>query len=730
MKKLIETALPLSEIRASGLRERTGAAGHPANLHMWWGRSPLVSTKAALTAALVDAPDSQEELLQRLERIQTGSYTEFGEKPTIFDPFSGFGGIPLIAQELGLPVVAGDLNPVAVMLTKAAAEIPSRFSNLPPVNAMSLFKDYTGVTGLAEDVAYYGEWMIQRAKEKLQAIYPSEPEGVPVAWIWARTVKCPNPACGCQMPLASSYILAGKTGNEIWAEPIADNEGIHFEIRSGECPKEQLSNKIGKNGAIFKCPVCGSLTTDSYVKQMGLEHQIGAQMMAVVVDNPSGKRYFAPNEKQEAAANVPVPEDIPHGDIPDNAHWFSPPGFGFNSYSDLFSPRQLTFLTTICDLLIEVQDKVASDALASGMSATGGSLSEGGSGALAYGQAVSVYLAFVLDKLADSNSTICTWRTTGGSLRNTFGRQAIPMTWTFAEGNPFSGITGNFDTALKNVVNAIKKLPCGSEVTVYQGDAATTAYPENVLICSELPYYHAIGYAHLSDYFYIWMRRGLKNIFPELFIQLVTSKSELSTVEKYFGRPLADCEKEYEAKLRSVFEKMYQASNQKYPTLLFYEFHKADLAACQGNLTASHLQTPFETIITELIRVGFAISAVWPMRSSTVVENADGIRILIVARKKDRVENITKRGFIAALKRELPVLLKRGFIAGIDPEDQVIAGLGFGLSVFSGYKRVMNADGTSTSVHDALELIYQEIDQWIQRTADNDIDAVVITKED
>lgn len=728
MKKLIETALPLSKIRASGLRERTGAAGHPANLHMWWGRSPLVSTKAALTAALVDSPDSQEELLQRLDRLQTGSYAEFGEKPTVFDPFSGFGGIPLIAQELGLPVIAGDLNPVAVMLTKAAAEIPSKFSNLPPVNPLSLFKDYSGATGIAEDVAYYGEWMMLQAKEKLQAMYPNEVEGVPVAWVWARTVKCPNPACGCQMPLASSYVLAGKANEQIWAEPIAEDNEIHFVIRSGECPADSATNKIGKYGAIFRCPICGSVTTDGYVKQMGLERKLGAQMIATVVDTPSGKRYLAPSERQKAAANVPSPDDLPLGDIPDNAHWFSPPGFGFTTYADLFSPRQQTFLTTACNLLTDVQNKVSSDALAAGMSVTGGSLTAGGTGALAYGQAISIYLAFVIDKLADSNSTICTWRTTGGSLRNTFGRQAIPMTWTYAEGNPFSNITGNFKTALKSVVDAIKKLPGGSQIEVYHGDAVSIEHPDNVLICSDLPYYHAIAYAHLSDYFYIWMRRSLKNIFPELFNQLVTSKDELSSVGRYWGRDLKECEDDYESRMRIVFNKMYKASTPAYPALLFFEFHKADMQALQSNITSGFL-TPFEKAIDNLYRSGFAVTAVWPMRANTVVENADGIRILIVARKTERAEKTTKRGFISALKRELPILLERCFCAGIDEEDKIIAAIGCGLAVFTKYKCVINANGTNTDIHDALQIIYQESVALIENSTESSTDNAD-TKED
>ena len=473
MQKLIETALPLSSINAQSISERTAAAGHPANLHMWWGRSPHESSIAALMAALVDSSDNQEELLRRLERIQTNAYTKFGDKPTVFDPFSGFGGIPLAAQKLGLPVVAGDLNPVAVMLTKAAAEIPAIFANCPPVNQLSLFKDYVGAAGLAEDVQYYGEWLMERAQEQLKDIYPNEPEGVPAAWIWARTVKCPNPACGCQMPLVSSYVINGKAGREAWVEPIATDGKITFHVHLGKCPSGKETNKFRNYGARFICPICGEITANEYVKQQGLKHELGAQMMAVALDTPTGREYKAPTEIQEAAAMVPIPENTPHGEIPNNAHWFSPPGFGIKEYSELFSPRQLTMLTTFCDLLLDVQDKAASDALAAGMSPEGGSLAAGGRGALAYGQAVSVYLAFVIDKMADRNTTVCSWNSSGGNPRATFGRQAIPMVWNYSEGNPFSTITGNFKTSLKSIVTAIKELPGGSDVEVSHGDAVT-----------------------------------------------------------------------------------------------------------------------------------------------------------------------------------------------------------------------------------------------------------------
>lgn len=729
MKKLIEAALPLKEINEKTLREKKIAPGHPANLHLWWGRSPISSVQSALAASMVDAPESDQELRERLSRVQSGAYTEFGEKPTIFDPFCGFGGIPLAAQSLGLNVIAGDLNPVAVMLTKAATEIPAKFADCSPVNRISLEKRYSGTQGLAEDVAYYGDWLRERAYEKLKALYPIEPEGKPSAWIWVRTVKCPNPACGCQMPLASSYVLRSKEKEETWAEPVCKDGKVVFELKTGRCPEAHRSNKVRSNGAVFRCPICGSLTTDAYVKQMGKSHQLGAQLMSIVLETEDGTRYIAPNKAQELAADVPVPEDIPPGEIPDNPHWFTPPGFGFKNYTDLFSPRQLTLLTTLCDLLCEVQDKVASDALAAGMDESGGGLAEGGTGALAYGQAIGVYLAFVIDKIADANSTICSWRTTGGSLRNTFGRQAIPMVWTYAEGNPFSGITGNFSAALKGVVDAIRNLSCGSKVDVYQGDARVVTYPQNVMVCTELPYYKAIGYAPLSDFFYIWMRKSLKPVYPELFNPMVTNKEELSTCGQYEGRDAAECEREYETQMREILSRLAQCADKAFPHLFFFEFHRGDEAALSTG-SDGLAPTPWETILRSLIQAGFGVTAVWPMRSAPASEKADGTRVLIVARVADQDGQITRRGFVSTLKRELTAELNRLFCAGVDECDQKLIGIGGGLSIFTRYKKVLNADGSDMSTHDALAIIYQEVAEYIaKKSADGGSESAALEEE-
>ena len=728
MKMLIEVTLPLAEINAKTINEKKLVAGHPANLHLWWGRSPISSVRSTLAASLILAPESDEKFKSCLARVQNGEIPEHGKKPTVFDPFCGFGGIPLAAQSLGLSVVAGDLNPVAVMLTKAATEIPARFVNRSPVNPSAPRKQYSRTEGLAEDVAYYGNILREKAWEKLQNIYPNERGYTPSAWIWARTVKCPNPACGHEMPLASSFVLYAKGENEIWAEPILQNGTIHFELRRECCPKEKKSNKIGSQGAVFQCPVCGSLTTDAYVKQMGASHKLGAQMMAISVETENGIQYVSPTALQQQAANVPIPADVPPGEMPDNPHWFTPPGFGLKNYADLFSPRQLTLLTTLCGLLPEIQDKAASDALATGMKADGGSLSSGGTGALAYGQAIGVYLAFVIDKIADANSTICSWRSTGNSLRNTFGRQAIPMIWTYAEGNPFSKITGNLSSALKSVVNAIRNFPVGSEVSVLQQDARVASYPKDVMVCTELPYYKAIDYAALSDYFYVWLRKSLKNIYPALFSPMLTNKNDLSTCGQYYEKNARECEKLYEEQMRNTLLRLAQCADKDFLQLFFFEFHKGDELALAG--TAADFASPWETLIEGMLHAGYEITAVWPMRSAAASEKADGTRVLIVARVHDKTEQTTRRGFAAALKKDFPSVFERMLCAGVDACDEKIVGIGAGLSIFTRYKRVLNASGSDMKVHDALEIIYQEIIDFLEvKNADSEADTVQLEEE-
>lgn len=728
MGKYIETALPLAEINDTAIREKAGKRGHPANLHMWWGRSPEASSLAALAAAVMDftAETSERDLAliaktasgdkEALETIRS-SLKKRASLPTVWDAFAGFGGILIAAQKLGLDAVANDLNPVAAMLTRAAADIPARFAGLSPVHpGKSKRASYTGAQGLAEDVRFYGEWLENQALKLLADAYPQTESGeIPFAWIWVRTVKCPNPACSCHVPLGSSYILSKSKNAAYWAEPVSENGELHFHIHEGECPKDKESNKVSGNGARFRCPVCGEITTDEYIKKMGTAHELSAQMMAVVTNTGGKKSFFVPSETQKAAANVELSEEIPPGSIPTNAHWFSPPGFGITEYADLFTARQMRMLCTFSDLVRKAQDMAASAALAAGMSETGGSLEAGGTGALAYGQAVGVYLAFVVDKMADYNSSMCSWRTAGGNLRSTFGRQAIPMVWTFAEGNPFSSVSGNFKAMLGSVSETVEHLGCGSPAVVSQDNALTMEHPRNVMVCTELPYYRDIGYADLSDFFYIWLRRSLKETYPQMFLPMVTSKEELSTASTYYGVSKEEAEEKYRADMKAVCEKLYASSSEEYPALLFYCFRKNDLECMKHGGTGSN-PSAWEFMLDSLLAAGFRINAVWPMRSEPVSEKADSTRVLIVARKgTDRRGQITRRGFINTLKRELPEKLARLWFGHVQPEDELLSCLGQGLSVFSAYESVLNADGSAMSVHDALQVIYLECEDYIEQ---------------
>ena len=692
----------MKAIQSADVGDRAGLSGHPANMHIWWGRTPISSTAAILKAAMLDDDPSGEDSVQ--ERLQE----DLPDKSvTVFDLFAGFGGIPLAAQRLGLKSVSGDLNPVAVMLNKAATEIPAQFAGMSPVHMHMDSALGVGTQGLASDVEFYGQWMLQKAKERLRPLYPQQEGQAVQTWLWTRTVKCPNPACGCDIPLATSFVLCSKAGQEAWAEPYYEEKNLRFHIYSGPCPEEKLTNKFSSKGARFHCPACSTVASDEYIKKYGCENKYGNALMAVLIDNDGNRTFREPDDVQVNAASVPAPGDAPIGTIPNNAHWFSPPGFGLTEYADLFTARQMTMLLCFSDLLKEVQDKAASDALAAGLSPSGGHISQGGTGALAYGQAIGIYLAILVDMLADHNSTVCSWDPGSFRIRNTFRRQAIPMTWNYAEANPFTDSSGNFTALLSKLAESIANLPCDAESKVYHGDAVTVEYPKNVLVCTELPYFKAIGYAHLSDFFYIWLRRSLQHIFPELFNQTVTSKEELSTVSQYYGEPPETAKDKYEAGLKQVCAKLYAATSEEYPALLIFEYRKDDEPSIRSG-GRSHWYAITEAILS----AGFTVSGVLPLWDKKEAEKGISARALIVCRKgQEQRSGATRRGFVSTFKRVFPERLPE-LLKNADPIDHRIIAMGCGMSIFSEYKAIINADGSKMSTRDALQIILQEIDEY------------------
>ena len=687
IKKLIEVALPLEKINAESAREKSIRHGHPSTLHLWWARRPLAAARAVIWSSLVDDPSSHPERFpteeeqnaerQRLFRIleelvvwENSNNPEVLDRakaeilkstnnnpPALLDPFAGGGAIPLEAQRLGLEAHAHDLNPVAVMINKAMIEIPPRFANQRPVNPdsrMKLTNSWRGAQGLAEDVRYYGEWMKQEAFKRIGHLYPK--------------VKIP----------------AAQGGGE--ATVIA---WIRFAVRSGKCPKEKESPKQGRS-AIFRCPICGEITTDNYVKDNGKAHRIGSQLMAVVAEGTRGRLYLSPSEEQELAANVPQPESYPTGAMPENPRWFSPPAFGMTDYSDLFTNRQLTALTTFSDLVAEAQEKATQDAVAAGMNNDYVSLAEGGCGALAYGQAVGVYLAFVVDKMTDYHSTICSWHNSKELIRNTFGRQAIPMVWDYAEANPYSHSAGCFDNMLEWVAKSANLLPASTSSEVLQFDAQSDCGLRDIMVSTDPPYYDNIGYADLSDFFYVWMRRSLKDSYPSVFRTMLVPKAEELIATPY--RHDGDVQK-----AKSFFE-------------------DGMLSNEPGEASAS---SGWETMLSAIIQAGFAITGTWPMRTEMANRsiasgtNALASSIVLVCRKRpEDAPTITRRSLIAQLKRELrPALQKlqrrlpghphQGQESQDQQEQQTSAEAGG-----------QDEDGSPMTVRSALQIINQELDVY------------------
>lgn len=689
-------ALPLCTINHIAMSERV-TKEHPGNMHLWWNRSPIESSKKLLEAVIANdqATDTH---------------------ATVVDPFSGFGGLTLAAEVVGFPVAAGDLNSVASVLTKAAAEIPARFVNRPAVSPVAENRIYTGIEGFAEDIQCYGDAIRSEMEKRLFDVYPESialnGENKKVyAWIWTRTVTCPNPACCCKMPMANSYVLSKLKKRDYYVQPEVDGSKVSFKVLKGSSASEQQGNKIGSSGAKFQCPACGEITTDEYVKSTGQRGQLGIQLMAVCYEGPDGREYYSSTEEQLQAAMVDVPSEIPLGELPNNTRWFSPPLFGLTKYTDLYSPRQLQLMTTLCDLVVGIREQVYEDAKQAGFPDDGIPLSEGGSGALAYSEAVSVYLTFVVDKMANFQSEICTWDNRNGNIRAAFTRQAIPMTWVFAEGNPFSSVTGNYDTMLQDVVRSVRNLPYRSSATVVQGDGTWFEFPENSILFTELPYYDNVGYADLSDYFYVWMRRCLKDVYPKLFEKVVTSKEELTSIPEHYGGDAAAAKQAYEEGIRRLFHNFSKAASKDYPSIVFFEFGKKDLLAMSSDTGDRYA---WDNIIEAIISAGFNILATLPIRTQKPNGRYESTRAAIVfAVRHENAMQTTRRGFVSALKKELPELLQSLYEIDMDDWDRPITGIGCGLSFFSRYKKIINADGSAMSVRDALQVIYTEVNEYI-----------------
>lgn len=764
VKKLIEVALPLDDINAASAREKSIRHGHPSTLHLWWARRPLAAARAVIWSSLVDDPSSHPEefsdeesqaaerkrlfnILRELvvwensnnERVLDAAKAEIRKSmgddlPPLLDPFAGGGAIPLEAQRLGLKAYAQDLNPVAVTINKAMIEIPPRFAGSRPVNPKSR-KDrpldtWPGNAGLAADVEYYGTWMRDEAERRIGHLYPKVQledgsEATVIAWIWARTVKCPNPACGHETILVRSFDLSKKKGKEWHVEPICENGDIRFEVKPGKSEREGTVNRRGAT-----CVHCGQPVDFKYIRTEGKAHRMGEVLMAVVAEGARGRIYRVPSPDHVRIAEVKRPDNFPDAKIAANSRDFKTPNYGLDTFSQLFTNRQLTALTTFSALVGEAQQRAYEDAVAAGMPDDGVGLADGGSGALAYGQAVGVYLAFALDKLSDRCSSICSWDPSPKqvSMRNVFGRQAIAMVWDFAEANPFSSSTGSFRNMLGWVIDVLKQLPTVShDGSARQFDAQSDNCMRNIIVSTDPPYYDNIGYADLSDFFYVWLRQSLKNTYPELFSTLLVPKSEELVATPYReNRGREGARNFFEEGMFQAFKQVNQYACDDVPVTIYYAFKQSETETKNDvDATAS---TGWETMLSAIIRSGFAITGTWPMRtempnrSIASGTNALASSIVLVCRKRPTdASMVTRRDFLAALKRELRPALDKLRTSNIAPVDLAQSAIGPGIGVYSRFSKVLEADGSEMSVRSALQIINQELDLYFS-DQDSDLD--------
>lgn len=750
IKKLIEVALPLEAINAESAREKSIRHGHPSTLHLWWARRPLATARAVIWSSLVDDPSSHPEqfpteeaqqqererlfgILTRLvkwensndEGILAEAKAEImkstnGNPPALLDPFAGGGAIPLEAQRLGLEAHAHDLNPVAVMINKAMIEIPPKFAGRSPVNPEAqrqgaANQGWKGAAGLAEDVRYYGEWMKQEACKRIGHLYPKAKledgsEATVIAWIWARTVKCPNPACGCEMPLVRSFTLSKKKGHEAWIKATYTTDGFEYTVQQGSHKEE---GTVDRKGAT--CLKCGSSVDFPYIRNAGKNGQMNSKLIAVVAEGSHGRVYLSANSEQLHAAIVVRPEDYPDAKLPKNPRDFKTPNYGLTTFADLFTNRQLTALTTFSSLVSEAQQKAEADAVAAGVFNDHIALSEGGSGARAYGEAVGVYLAFVVDKMADYHSSICSWHSSKELIRNTFGRQAIPMVWDFAEANPFSDSAGCCDNMLEWVTKATLLFPATIQGSAKQHDAQSDNGLRNIAVSTDPPYYDNIGYADLSDYFYVWMRQALKGTYPKLFRTMLVPKAEELVATPYrFDGSVEKARDFFEDGMFNTCCRLHDYSRDDIPVTIYYAFKQSETDT--EDTTSS---TGWETMLSAIIRAGFSITGTWPMRTEMANRsiasgtNALASSIVLVCRKRDETTgSATRREFINALHREMRPALEKLQSANIAPVDLAQSAIGPGIGVFSRYKSVLEADGKPMSVRAALQIINQELDAF------------------
>lgn len=744
--KLIEVALPLAAISAASAKEKTmGAKPHPQNIHRWWARRPLAVARAVIWASLVDDPSADDSLSTEAQESERRRLFEILERlvvwegstdcdvlrearaeidrcfpagpPPVLDPFGGGGSIPLEAQRLGLRALSGDLNPVPVLIQRAMVEIPSRFAGSPPIHPdlSSSLTTWQGAQGLAQDVGAYGEWMSGEAERRIGHLYPDARDSdgarcTPLAWIWARTVESPDPSWRGHVPLVASWILARAPKKPtVWVEPVVDQDSQSFTyvVREGGTPGDRT---MGRGGGV--CLATGAAISLQYVQAEARAGRLGTALIAVVAEGPSGRRYLSPSVEQQEAAAVPMPPWKPESQLPDKGLGFRVQPYGVTEWWQLYSPRQLTALTCFSDVLAELHRRVEVDALSAGLAPDEMRLRDGGSGAVAYADAVTTYLAFAIDKCADHWSSACAWHNSHSpQVRNVFARQAISMTWDYAEANPFSGRLASWKSMMRGLVGAVSEL-AGSclapePAEIAQRDArARVAESPGVVVSTDPPYYDNVGYADLSDFFFVWLRKNLSDVWPDECATLLTPKASELIADPGRHGGTRGAEAFFESGMAEFMTGVAAAQLDGVPATIYYAYKATETN--DGEIRS----TGWDTFLQAVVDAGLQVNATWPVRTELanrmrgLGSNALASSIVLACRPRPATASLSSRGeFVAALRHELPEAIRLLQSGNIAPVDMAQSAIGPGIKVFSRYAKVVEANGSAMSVSAALGII-------------------------
>jgi putative DNA methylase len=803
-RKLIEVSIPLEAINRASAREKSIRHGHPSTLHLWWARRPLAACRAVLFAQLVDDPSAwpdrfpdeaaQEAERKRLHRvierlvpweastdpdILTEARFEIARSiawgrgeapparddpaavlrylqataPPVYDPFCGGGSIPLEAQRLGLRAYGSDLNPVAVLISKALVEIPPRFAGLPPVNPASRTEGARGgrwqgrgAQGLAEDVRYYGAWMRDAAARRIGHLYPKArlPDGskaTVIAWLWARTVRSPDPAAkGAMVPLVSSFLLSTKEGRQAWVEPVIDKaapDGWRFEVRTGTLSRaDEARLKKGTKsakGQAFVCVLTGTPIDRTYIQAEGKADRLGQRLMAIVAEGNRGRIYVLADADHERiaaeAANDPIVDEA-------RSTFLSPStptramitggvcsAYGLRTWGHLFTPRQLVALTMFSDLVAEAREQALADARDAGLADDPTPLHDGGTGAVAYADAVATYLGLGVSRLADAQNALCQWGPGADQTQHLFRRQAIPMVWDYAESSVFSGAAGDLSTSLASMCRVIEQQPAIASARIEVIDASKNSFVVRpIAISTDPPYYDNIGYADLSDFFYVWLRRSLGPVWPDLFRRLVTPKAEELVATSYRHGGKEQAEAFFMQGMSEALTAMREAAVDDAPLAIYYAFKQSE--ASEDGITSPG----WASFLQAAVDAGLSVDGTWPVRtergarSVAIASNSLASSIVLVCRKRAADAPVATRAeFLRALKRELPEAIDAIRRAGVGPVDMQQSVIGPGMGIFTRHACLLEDDDSPMSVRTALALInrvWQEIENELDASFD------------